>query len=219
MKKAFISLFSGLLLLGFSNGVNAAVVNFDDLPVQDISYINNPILNGYEGFDWQNIGYQSVNVPYVIEGISYPNIAITHNWEPEISITRDELFTFNGMNLIAGRYEEVPFIVQIKAYDNNTIKYDKTIVLNLPPLEEGIHHNDLFWINFDFENINKLTFNSYFDFPEGSQYYEYRTSPLIIDNFTYNEPISPHPAPEPSSIIFGLLGLSGVYGMNKRIKN
>jgi hypothetical protein len=208
MKKIRMILAGTILALSFSTVANAATINFES--VTDgfdavIPYV-------YEGFNWndqilawKNTSYSSL-IPNSSVATVSGNYFAFNNWPSQpIAISSTNAFNFDSVWLTSLTFDTD--IVKIIAYNSlgGTIEDTLTIYGNAPTL----------YTNAAFQNINKIEFG-YSNINYASPNY------LGMDDFSYSAytpPIEPPistPAPEPSSMILGLMGLSSMLGLKKR---
>lgn len=201
MRKFLLSLLFTLLF--FSNNIKtqAAVIGFDDCTTGEYA-----TLGEYEGFIWGNMGiWNSFGSWYPNTGVEYgnvsPNYVALHNmhntYNSYVRSHTGTYFDYTGGYYTLAYYDSKP--IKLVGSKDGEEKYTQIInIVNNKPTP----------IVSNFYNIDKV------DFILAGDYLDY----IIIDDFTVNEPFTPTPVPEPSSIILGLLGFSGAAGLGRKKK-
>ncbi len=189
MRKILCFFVATAIVIGSVVGANAAVLTFDDL----FGGGGQPISNGYQGFNWNNMG--AVDTAYMATGygtngytngmVSPNNVAYNLVGNPA-SIYSNTQFDFNGAYLTAAWNNGLT--INVKGYNGANLLYDSTIVVDtFAPT----------FFNFNFLGVTKVDFNSYGGTSAG---YVGSGTHFAMDNFTYNASA----VPEPSTIL--LLG-------------
>lgn len=188
-----------IALMNSISTADASILTFDNISSNQI--------DNYGNFNWVNIYVKKQEV----NAISGKQVAYNGAGLPAL-INRNELFNFNSAYLSA--FNNDVLNVTVYGYNINiggnvlnlisslTPKYSTTIALNedIPTL-----------YTFNYENINTLVFVT----NDNKNILSLNNNKFAMDNFTYNKTIPP--APEPSAIILGFLGLSGLIGLRKKL--
>lgn len=198
MKKQIIGLLSALAIIGFSTGANAAMLTFDEFQLNNRFQTINLLNPNYGSFTWSQ-SVALIDKDYVHGSgyergvVSYEN-ALFNGSSDDISISRNTDFVFNGAYFTSALLDANQ--ITVSAYNNNSFVGSKTFdIFNLAPQ----------YISFDFGAVDRL------DFSSGV----IQRHQFVMDNFIYDE--AP-PAPEPSSMILGLMSISSLLGLRKKQK-
>jgi hypothetical protein len=225
MKKLLLTLLTAVALIA-TNSANAAVLNFDDITTDWYSGISNGYGShtGFDGFDWggthPEYGYDmSIVMKASPLSTALPAAAIVsgeyaannNDGSPLTlkAVNQSQTFTFNSAYFTAtmgsysnpaDRYKEnlQTFILKAYGLKGETIFEDSITLSSL--------HTTFYEGKDNYQNIASLVMYSR-DATMGNNNF-------WMDNFTYNE--IPTPAPEPSSMILGLMGLGSMLGLRRR---
>lgn len=205
MKKVLLTLLGLLAIMMSSSAANAAVLDFDKITTSE--YDNIP--DGYGGFVWQASGTNSIAMSksYGYQGLinavtSGDYAAVTnHSGEPGdsfiLTTTDSSLFDFNSAQFASLSFDKNN--ISIKGYLGEALLGEDSFdVTNAEPF----YYNG----GTKFFGIDKLVISSTLD--TGGDW-------IQMDDFTYNEK-APAPAPEPSSMVLGLMGLGSMLGFRRK---
>lgn len=212
MKSLFAILFTALLFLTTVKTGNAITINFDDYALGHTAII----LGNYKDLSWNNIvvydGYNdplnfvSLGLTGIHSGVVSPNYIASNINGDDAAISSLKPFNFTSAYL-TGLLDNgfTPNKVKVTGIKNNIQKYTRTVDVTLNPT--------LFM--FEFNNIDRLVFHSYIK-PDSEL--EDLTQNFIMDDLTYDFS-APAPAPEPTSILLGIIGLGGLFGIKRKRNN
>lgn len=221
-------LIAGIICLSSIHMANSATLGFDDITIGKLG--STPVVWNYNGLNWFNFRAadgEDKGGGYENGMVSTDNVV--YNGGGMLSaIYNANAFTFNDAYFTAADNENL--ILKIYGFNLDLTKknlldeikggdFDKLFkkygtapnVLTLNTTAP-IRYSD----NFDaYKDINLLVFASSGGTHQGCGL---GSKKFVMDNFTYNEPIpvDPTPAPEPSTLILGFLGLGGLLGARKK---
>ena len=180
------------MLLAFNANMakSATVINFDEFTDTYTSLQNLP---GYYGFDWNNLvvlnpakAEYDPNSGFYKGVVSSPNVVYNDNSLPAY-VSSNSSFDFDEAYFTAAKYGYPSLLLTITGFVGNTeSSKNYTIYTDSPTLIEA-----------NLKNIDKVSFEVHTDSGQAGQF--------AMDNFTYSIPSAS--TPEPSSMIFGLVGL------------
>lgn len=184
-----------LLIIALGSVAGAAVLTFDDVGGLKTSW-NNPIYDGYGGFNWDQM--------YVLHkdfhpGTGYEKGVVSGEWAAynawdNITTINDQTFNFNGAYFTSA-WDETNEITAT-GYINGIQKYTATY---------GINNQTPSWLQFDFLGIDTLTLTS-----EGLHF--------VMDDFTFTNTAQTAPVPEPATMLLFGAGLLGIGRFSRRKK-
>jgi hypothetical protein len=157
----------------------AITINFDDIP-------ENPIANGYQGFNWDNF-YALNAVTFGIQPSGYRNgmvspVNVAFNpFGSPASVSSSNPFTFNSVFLTGAWNDNLT--IQVQGFLGTTEQYNQTVVASAfsPTL-----------FTFDFTGIDKVTFTSSGGTNAG---FGRVGTQFAMDNLRVNEATTPVPVP------------------------
>jgi hypothetical protein len=211
-KRTLVSFVTLITVTAIAGQAQAAVLNFDDLPIADPLF-EEPV-SSYGGLTWGNT-YAIDGAGYGA-GTGYQNSAVSGNnvilngYGDVATTANGTQFTFNGAYLTSAFRDNLN--VTINGYLGGTL---------VSSISATIGTNGPTWLAANFEGIDSLSFVTSGgtvvvdspDFEEGTQF--------ALDNFTFNEAIAAsvpelntHGLPPAA----GLLGcaLAGILGRRRR---
>lgn len=207
MKKLLVTLVGLLTILGFASSANAAVLTFDDITAYDVA----DIYNGYGGFNWQTSPTNSIAMKKdygypgleAMQGVTSGDYAAVTNYSYEpgdsfiITSSTSSLFDFNSAQFASLQFENNN--ISIKGYLGGVLQNEDSF---------DVTNSSVFYYNggTKFFGIDKLLISSTLDISDDW---------IAMDDFTYNES-APAPAPEPSSMVLGLMGLGSMLGFRRK---
>jgi hypothetical protein len=211
MKKTIFTLLATLAIFSSTSSANAAMLNFDDIndDIINETMLNGQILDGYGGFNWQLEGadswvfHKGFGYPgfTALQGVTSGNFAAytNHDFNHYFVITSTKAFDFTSAYFTS------------LALEHNNISIEgfigtNTIAAITTSFDVSNSIPTFFEANGQFNGINKLVISSTLDNPEGW---------IAMDDFNYNPPAAA-PAPEPSSMILGLMGLGSMLGLRRK---
>lgn len=212
LKKLVIAAGAALVM---TNGAQAAVLTFDDYTTDF-----KKTLTTYGGFTWTSTGIieaTAYNAHYEVSDSGYDNGVVStdyvaYNQFAGIASAADGLFDFVGANFTAAWRNDLQLTVT--GYLNGLLIDTRTVTLQ----SEGADAAQ--WIAFNFNGIDKLEFNSsggtintnfVYTGSDSTMAPSMTGSHFVMDNFTYTSP-----APEPSSMVLGLMGLGSALGFRRK---
>jgi hypothetical protein len=191
MKRSWKLLAVAILWVGTAPA-GADLVVFDDLGGDQV-----PIPAGYKGFTWSSSFYYINATPYPLSGyyagmVSSPNVAY-NGWWDDVAVSAASPFTFNGAYFTGAWNDGLE--IDISGWLGASKVHNTTVTVSSTTPT---------WVGLDWTNIDRLKFHSY----GGTHNPDYSGTGLhfVMDNFTYNEPISA--VPVPGAAVLGVLGLS-----------
>ena len=203
MVKKFVGfLCAVMLVIGVVASAGATVITFEDVPNADSGTWDNPIPNGYYGFNWTNF--------YVLHENYHPNSGYDNgSIEPgdwvayngggeEASIECSGSFNFDGAFFTAAWNHELN--INIKGYRNGNLLYDQTIVVDT---------SGSIWFDANFDGIDKLVFSSFGGTDAGLGG---SGTHFAMDNFTYCSSC----VPLPSTVLLLGSGLVGFVSFSRK---
>ena len=192
-----------------STGIYANVINFDDVASNPANYsiigtglnefgimeTDYAIANGYDGFNWNDIG---VVMGSELPGTGYANGTVSpdyvaFNWAGSDASISDGTFNFNGAYLTSAWYDDN--VVTIQGLSNGIVVDTKSFAVTT---ENPI------WADCNFNDIDQLTFSS-------------SDVQFAMDNFTYNSNSVPEPATM-SLIGLSLVAMAGIGAFRRKKK-
>lgn len=195
----------------------AAVLNFDDIPLNVSGVLNVP--DNYGGFIWPSNGnplfFAIGNGPYQGAG-NYANsygapsgqIAVSNYGSPGVSVSRSDggIFRFTGANFSTWTSRDQlqstsATLLTIMAYNGSTL-----VGSTSTSFSAGGYH----WLSAGFDNITSLTFSGSNLLVE-----PYQTS-WLMDDFTYETGPRNNTVPLPASSLLMGLGLAALF-VSRRI--
>lgn len=201
-----------LLPIAFLFGTHhaqAAVLNFDDIPLNVSGVLNVP--DNYGGFIWPQNGnplfFAIGNGPYQGAG-NYANsygapsgqIAVSNYGSPGVSVSRSDggIFSFSGANFSTWTSGDQlqstsATLLTIMAYNGSSL-----VGSTSTSFSAGGYH----WLSAGFNNITSLTFSGSNLLVE-----PYQTS-WLMDDFTYDTNPANNSVPLPASPLLMALGLA-----------
>lgn len=183
--------------LGIGTVAQAAVLTFDDIaPIEGLAEIP----DGYGGFTWDNFYY--LNGSNSIESdTGYDNGRVSGDYVSfngfgNQAIVSSSLFDFNSA-YITGAWND-GLSVTVEGLNNGTTLYSTTVVVDTtsPTL-----------VNFDFLGIDELRFTSFGGVEPDYLLDQGGGTQFALDNFTFNETVTPVPEP---TLLSGLLAVSSL---------
>lgn len=207
MKKLLVTMVGLLTILGFASSASAAVLTFDDITNTEVA----DIFNGYGGFNWQapqtnsiamskDYGYPGLDA---MQGVTSGDYAAVTNFSYEpgdsfiITSSTSSLFDFNSAQFASLDFAQNN--ISIKGYLGGVLQNEDSF---------DVTNSSVFYYNGGdkFFGIDQLVISSTLD-TSGDW--------IAMDDFTYNES-APAPAPEPSSMVLGLMGLGSMLGFRRK---
>ena len=166
---------------------SGTVLAFDDI----INYVGEePIPNGYGGFNWDNFwvihrSYWPAGSGYDLGCVSGDYVAFNAYANP--ALLSDSVFNFNGAYLTSAWTDAMG--VRVEGYLGGSLLYDTTVsVVNTGPT----------WYTFNYVGVDTLRFSSV----DGAHF--------AMDNFTYTV------IPAPGAILLGSIGVTLVGWLRRR---
>lgn len=194
-KIIFNLIISALLSCGIK--ANAATITFDNYKPGSSYEIINTL---YEDMSWDidKISVFNKNTyTWLNYAVSSGNYAAMGFSNPVIKAADNSLFTLNSIYLSSIFYNNSPMTVFGYKDNSNTPFYTKNLILSANSREK---------IEFNWTDIKRVKFDTQIIFMFGMDDF----------NVTLVSTTQPSPVPEPSCLLLGLIGLSGVLGLKKR---
>jgi hypothetical protein len=205
MKKLLVGLLFLVLSAFTVNTAQATTLGFDDITPDENTKI---IENGYNGFNWNNL--RAIRQDYYSyggyhDGVISPDYAVFNGSGNDASISATGgTFNFVSAYFSAAWYDGLN--IDVTGYRNGSAVHNYSFTVDTANSHNGqISPISPLLVTFNFDNIDTLTFHT----SGGTQVYdigEYRNHQLVMDNFTFTG----NPAPEPTTILLGFLGLGGL---------
>jgi hypothetical protein len=182
------------LAMASASSVRADTLTFDD--VTTASFADVP--NGYGGLNWSNMGVYDGSGGVGGSGYINGRVSGTYVAFNEYALTATVShgsFTFNSAYFTAAWNNGLN--VTVDGYLNNVLVDTKSFTVDTagPTL-----------VNFDFQGIDKLVFNSFGCTPDNTYLGHGAGAHFAMDNFTFNEATV---APLPSPVLMGMTLLGG----------
>lgn len=197
MKKFTNLALSAILSIGFAASANAAVIGFDDINTGSDNYVNlGPV---YEGLNWSHWEVAKANAftnPNITNGdVSSPNFAYNDNEGTTTAVISaiSGAFDFNSAYFTTW-YPTSAFGLNIVGHktDGSIINQTLKLAYNSP---------QLFTLD-GFTNLSSIEFTPA---RTGDAWF-------VMDNAD----ITPTPAPEPSSMVLGIMGIASLVGARRK---
>jgi len=203
-----------------SSGAQAAVLTFDDINVSGSNYVN---LANYGGLNWMNTAVLNAeeytpNSGYNNANVSGNNVAFNTYAEQATAsydISSNSLFNFVGANFTAAWRDNLNLTVA--GYLNGVQRYTQTVTIQSDTAPNHIGSAAERY-TFNFDGIDELRLMA----TGGTQNVDafgaadptkgIGGAHFAMDNFEYT------PAPEPSTMVMGLMGLSSILGLRRNKK-
>ena len=201
MKKIILVSIFCILSICFNQDAYALLITFDDV---GSTLEDEPIFNGYKGFQWDNFDYIHKDFRPVS---GYHNGVVSgdylgFNGLGQPASMSGQLFDFQGA-FLTGAWNNGLF-VNVRGYSGPNLIYDQTVTVN---------SNAPTWFLFQYNNIDKLNFNSFGGFNAG---YGFSGSHFAIDDIQYGLRST---IPEPSTfILFGSTLLGSLFTKKRNFK-
>jgi|GEM_PF-4061497 len=191
-----------LVVVNFSlmSSTQAQTLYFDDVTTtaSNVNFKDLTDNRYYGGLNWDdNWGIQNKNAKY-----SYFSTAVSGDYVAYNSMGDNASITslggnFNFIDATLTLVYDSPYNLQVKGYKGSDLVYAQTVILSHTPS----------LVKFDFNNINKLIFETASTGSEDSEGIYF-----AMDNFNY----SMASTPEPSSILLGFLGIGGLLVLRRK---
>ena len=207
MKKIFLTTLLVLAFSCFECSANAAVLGFDDVTIDPMG----AVFDGYGGLNWSYGNTETVAMstvgfgwPGLTEGIvSESYAAVTNNPQSNASFVitcSSGLLNFNSAYFNSLHLPQN--IINIEGYLGGVLQnqYSFAVTNTTPVFYEA---SGLF------SGIDKLVISSGIGSDAGESY---KVNYIMMDNFDYDLT----PAPEPSSMLLGLMGLGSMFGLRRK---
>jgi hypothetical protein len=207
--KAF--LLTGIVFLTSVHMANAA--SLIDVDFEDVDLTSNPvILTNYAGLAWTNLAVS--NAATLHYGVTGDKAAYSYNRPNFTSLYSPVTFSFKEMEFTPIEKSGVILDITGTRYleDNTTEKF--YLHLTNLRLDNTYTINADTYSDFNFDDINKLEIRATY-LKNQSGYITQCNTNYIIDNFKYVDPPAA-PNPEPSSLILGIIGLGGIFGVKRK---
>jgi hypothetical protein len=209
MKKIILGLLIGLTLLTGQCKANATTLTFDDIATPGgFAHISN-----YGGLNWHYTGVINTTLFPYVSGYQNANTSgnnVVYIEYSSISTTKPDIrFDFFGANFTAAWNDGLQLTVDGWLGGSKVAGLTKTITLNTSS-PTSVY-------DFNFKGIDKLTFtptggtHNTVAFGVANPSYGIGGTHFAMDDFRYTTP-----APEPSSMILGLMGLGSMLGFRRK---
>lgn len=188
---------SAVVLVIASGIAEASILTFDDVTTNSYAFIQ----NGYGELNWDNMSvidgeayWSTTDTGYTGGLISGSYVAYNELSRMATASVASGTFNFLGAYLSAAWNDGLQ--IDIKGYNSGSLLYDTTVVVNM---------NEPIWFDFNFNNIDQLTFNSYGGVNVGVTTGKH----FVMDNLSFVVPLPP------AVYLFGF-GLFSLIGLARR---
>ncbi|MBH8561979.1 PEP-CTERM sorting domain-containing protein [Nostoc sp. CENA67] len=193
-----VAVVAPIAALGIGTVAQAAVLTFDDIaPIPDLAEIP----DGYGGFNWDNFFYKNgSDITALDTGYDNGRVSgdyVSYNGFGNQAILSDRVFDFNSAYLTAAWNDGLS--VTVEGLNKGTTLYSKTVVVDTtnPTL-----------VNFDFFGVDELRFTSFGGVEPDYLIGKGLGTQFALDNFTFNETVTPVPEPTLLSALLAVSTLS-----------
>jgi len=201
----------GLAIAALGNSqANAAILTFDDITTDPTASITN-----YGGFTWTSTGVLNSTTYALPSGYKVANTSgdyVAFNEFAGIASANSTTFDFIGANLTSAWNDDLQ--LEVKGLLGGSELYSQTVTL------QSVAPDAAKRFDFNFTGIDELVFTSsggthnQDDFGDLDPSAGIGGTHFAMDDFEYQT--GDVPAPEPTSMALGFLGLSGILGLRRR---
>ena len=207
MKRWIVGLVALVVLVGVGQA-QAVVLTFDDIGVLDSAPYYEFVPDGYGGLNWESAFYFRAAEYTDYRGLpnsGFVNGRVSGEYVAEtelLYITSDSPFDFNGVYL-TGAFRDGLNIDVIGSL-GGVVLYSLTVTVDSTAPT---------WFDFNFLGVDRVVFHSYGGTNAG---YGLDTEGIIMDNFTFNEPVIPEPSTFAIWSLLGIIGITVGWGRRRR---
>lgn len=198
MKKLCVFAWIVTVIVSMTGLTSATVLTFDDVPGADFSTDDNPIPNGYGGFNWDTFyvlrkDFQETP-PFPMPGFERGAVSgewVAFNGWGQPAMLSGDIFDFQGTYLTSSWVAHDT--ITVTGYSGTLLKYEAMVDIDT----QGPR-----WFDFNFLGIDRLIFSSSTNVA------------FAMDNFTFQT----NTVPEPATLVLVGIGLPGIVLMGKKLR-